>query len=368
MLIEHSQGNLLIVDDNVANISVLFDFLTLYGFDIKVAEDGVEALRVMEDNELTDEEKPELILLDILMSNINGFETCRRLKMNPETKDVPVIFMTSLADTDSKIKGFELGAVDYITKPFSQDEVLARVRTHLTLRRLRKKLEQQNSELEAFSRTVAHDLKTPLSGLIGLTGLLLQNDNSNLNEQQLKHIHYIGKSTEKMFNIVNALLLLAGVSKTKVSLTPLAMGDIVGQVKERLKLQIENTQAELFLPQNWPVAYGYAPWVEEIWANYLSNALKYGGQPPKLYLGAQLEPDYVRFWVRDNGEGLSEAAKARLFTPFTRLNRNPERKQEGTGLGLSIVRSIVEKLGGQVGVESEEGKKGSLFYFTLPVP
>ncbi|OUD12496.1 sensor histidine kinase [Thioflexithrix psekupsensis] len=367
MLAEQSQGNLLIVDDNVANISVLFDFLTLYGFDIKVAEDGVEALRIMEDTELAVEQKPELILLDILMNNMNGFETCRRLKMNPETKDIPVIFMTSLADTDSKIKGFELGAVDYVTKPFSQDEVLARIRTHLTLRRLRKKLERQNEELDAFSRTVAHDLKNPLGALTGLTDDLLENDPSNLNERQLKNIDYIRQSTKKMSDIVSALLLLAGVSKTKVTLTPLAMGEIVEQVKERLKLNIEKTQAELFLPEIWPVAYGYAPWVEEVWTNYLSNAIKYGGMPPKLYLGAKLETHYVRFWVRDNGEGLSEASKSRLFTPFTRLNRSIERKQEGTGLGLSIVRAIVEKLGGQVGVESEEGQ-GSLFYFTLPVP
>jgi signal transduction histidine kinase len=126
---------------------------------------------------------------------------------------------------------------------------------------------------------------------------------------------------------------------------------------------IRDWQAVVKLPPEWPPVSGYAPWVEEVWVNYLSNALKYGGRPPRIELGAQPQPDgMVRFWIHDNGSGLTPADQARLFAPFTRLNRA---RGIGHGLGLSIVRRIVEKLGGQVGVESQPGQ-GSTFFFTLP--
>ena len=127
---------------------------------------------------------------------------------------------------------------------------------------------------------------------------------------------------------------------------------------------IAERQAEIIIPDEWPRALGYEPWVEEVWANYISNALKYGGHPLRVELGADVEPDgMVRFWVRDNGDGIAEEERARLFTPFTRLDKNSDRK--GHGLGLSIVKRIVEKLGGRVVVESEAGQ-GSTFSFTLP--
>jgi signal transduction histidine kinase len=141
------------------------------------------------------------------------------------------------------------------------------------------------------------------------------------------------------------------------------MADVIAQVQHRLALMIEEYQAVIQLPASWPVAVSYVPWLEEIWANYLSNGLKYGGLPPVLELGFdQLEGRFIRFWVRDNGPGLDKEAQRKLFTPFTRLHQN---QTEGHGLGLSIVQRIVDRLGGQVGVESNPGE-GSLFYFTLP--
>jgi signal transduction histidine kinase len=130
-----------------------------------------------------------------------------------------------------------------------------------------------------------------------------------------------------------------------------------------LAYEIERLQAEIILPVAWPMALGYGPWVEEVWVNYLGNALKYGGRPPRVELGARVQPgSMVRFWVRDNGPALTPEEQARLFTPFMRLDQV---SAKGYGLGLSIARRIVEKLGGQVGVESEVGK-GSVFSFTLP--
>jgi signal transduction histidine kinase len=143
------------------------------------------------------------------------------------------------------------------------------------------------------------------------------------------------------------------------------MANIVDEARLRLSDLIEERQAEIVLPEAsaWPVALGHAEWIVEVWVNYFSNAIKYGGQPPCMKLGAEAQPDgMVRFWARDNGHGLSPEEQARLFTPFTRLNQV---RAKGHGLGLSIVRRIVEKLGGQVGVESRIGQ-GSSFFFTLP--
>ena len=176
-----------------------------------------------------------------------------------------------------------------------------------------------------------------------------------------------------MSSIVDELLLLAEVRKVEeVETKPLDMANIVVRARERLTHIIEKHQAEIILPAVWTAALGHAPWVEEVWVNYLSNAIKYGGQPPRIELGAtpsQSPPPggdaqgrMVRFWVRDNGPGLTPEEQARLFTPFARLDQVGTK---GHGLGLSIVRRIVEKLGGQVEVESKVGQ-GSIFSFTLP--
>jgi signal transduction histidine kinase len=149
----------------------------------------------------------------------------------------------------------------------------------------------------------------------------------------------------------------------EVRVIPLHMVNVAADARQRLAFMIEEYGAEIVIPQSFPVAMGYGAWVEAVWANYISNAIKYGGRPPRVELGATAKPDgMVRFWVQDNGPGLSPEEQAQIFTPFTRLDQI---RAEGHGLGLSIVQRIVDKLGGEVGVESEPGV-GSLFYFTLP--
>jgi signal transduction histidine kinase/ActR/RegA family two-component response regulator len=223
-------------------------------------------------------------------------------------------------------------------------------------------LQARNEELDAFAHTVAHDLKNPLSQAIGFATILSKDFEDIPPDELRQYLHFIALSTQKMENIINELLLLAGVRKTEVERKPLEMATIVGEALQRLAYLIEQNQAEIAVPDNWPAALGHGPWVEEVWANFLSNAVRYGGKPPRVELGADTTDGQVRFWVRDNGEGLAPEDQAKLFTPFTQLSQV---QTQGHGLGLSIVRRIVEKLGGQVGVESEVGA-GSLFYFSLP--
>jgi signal transduction histidine kinase len=169
----------------------------------------------------------------------------------------------------------------------------------------------------------------------------------------------------KMNDIIDELLLLSQVRQSEVQLQPLDMAEIINETRQRLADMIKESQGNIIVPNKWPAALGYAGWVEEVWVNYISNALKYGNKPPYVELGATpLQDGMIRFWVRDNGPGLSPEQQAKLFTPFTQLS--PIRAT-GYGLGLSIVARIMDKLGGQVGVESEGiAGRGSLFYFTLP--
>ena len=357
------KSTLLIVDDVPANLGVLFSYLRDTGFDVCVAENGENAL------EQIPFAKPDLILLDVMMPGMDGFEVCRHLKANEATRDIPVIFMTALVDTIDKVKGFEVGAVDYITKPVQREEVLARITAHLTLRKQQKMLEkqkqelqQQNNELEAFGHTVAHDLKNPISAVTSLSNILIDDLASSIDSMSIECLRTIELSSRKMTNIVDSLLLLASARNQKVEMVKLNMAKIVTGTQQRLAQIIKKYQGEIIVPPKWPTAQGYAPWIEEIWVNYLSNGLKYGGNPPRLELGAAPENGYIRFWIRDNGQGLSEEEQSHLFVPFTRIS---QARVEGHGLGLSIVQRIAEKCGGQVGVKSQIGQ-GSTFYFTLP--
>ncbi|MCB9102430.1 MAG: hybrid sensor histidine kinase/response regulator [Anaerolineales bacterium] len=368
---EPPTGTVLIVDDHPTNIGLLLDYLSDSGLKVLVAQDGLGAL------ELVDYASPDIILLDVMMPGLDGFETCRRLKQKQATHDIPVIFMTALSETVDKVTGFNIGAVDYITKPIQHEEVLARITAHLTIRNLQQNLEAKNNllaeeiaerqklieELDAFAHTVAHDLKNPLSCVIAHTEAM--DEPWITPEESKKARQAVLEGGYKMKSIIESLLLLARTRQAEVELYPLDMGHIVNQVRQRLAVMLADSQAQLSLPNRWPIALGHELWIEEVWANYVENAVNYGGQPPRLELGAEPQPDgMIRFWIRDNGPGLSPEAQSRLFTPFTKLSQTPS---PGYGLGLSIVQRIIDKLGGQVGVTSDGiPGHGSVFSFTLP--
>jgi signal transduction histidine kinase len=351
-----SKANILVVDDTIANLRLLVEILSTHGYTVRPAPSGQVALAAIKEG------LPDLILLDILMPDLDGYEMCQRLKADKRTQDIPVIFISALNEVFDKVTAFSVGGVDYITKPFHEAEVLARVHTHVTLRKTQQSLAEQNKELDAFAHTVAHDLKNPLAVIMGYSEML----HTYAPTMTPGELEKIGKmtleSTQMAVNIIDELLLLASVRKEQVILKPLNMAEIVHRAQRRLQTLFTEYDGQITLPDSWPTAQGYGAWIEEIWANYISNALKYGGRPPHVTVGATPQANgKIRFWVKDNGLGLVPEAQARLFTEFTRLN---EARASGHGLGLSIVQRIMEKLGGEVGVESEVGQ-GSLFYFTL---
>ncbi len=224
-------------------------------------------------------------------------------------------------------------------------------------------LERRNEELDAYAHTVAHDLKTPLSVIVSASEVITTS--RGLAHGQLHELLQSVKSTAlDMSGIIDELLLLSEVRKRDVPLEPLVMDRVVAMVCDRLAGTIEEYAAEIRFPSSWPIAMGHEPWIEEVWANYLTNGLKYGGRPPRLELGAAIESEgMARFWVDDNGAGVSPEARTGLFMPFTQARRLGRGSH---GLGLSIVSRIVDKLGGRVGMEPAPSG-GSRFHFTLPL-
>lgn len=223
--------------------------------------------------------------------------------------------------------------------------------------------EQHIRDLEAFAKAVAHGLKGPLTLIRASAEIMLCEEAALSEAERHTYLNQIARGERTLQNIIQELLLLAGLTEQVVTLQPFDMDTVVNAALERLAFMISDRVAMVLKAEQWPLVVGYAPWIEEVWVNYISNALKYGGVPPVIQLGASvMENDQVRFWVCDNGPGLTEAQRADLFQPFKRLTNQPV---TGDGLGLSIVRHIVEKLGG--GVDVTNGPLGGCeFGFTLP--
>ena len=226
-------------------------------------------------------------------------------------------------------------------------------------------LKIRNEELDAFSHTVAHDLKNPLGTMIGFANLLYDDYPNITKEEFEKYINIIIQSGNKTQQIINSLLLFAKVRKEDIKIDEIDIKTIVDEAIKHYQSRITKTKAIIKLPNHWPSVMGNAAWIEEVWVNYISNAIKYGGNPPKIEIGwdkLNTENNTTRFWIRDNGNGIPKKEQNLLFKTFERLGNT---KTKGHGLGLSIVKRIINKIGGIVGVESEKGN-GSLFFFTLP--
>ena len=378
----------LVVEDEAIVNEFVQNQLTKLGYAVAgSAYDGPDAVA------LTGQLRPDVVLMDLQMIDPETGEDDRLAGMQAAQKiqeqcPTPVILLTAYESRDLIEQASAAGVGAYLVKPAQDNELehaisvaLARFNDLMELRRLNAHLRARNEELDTYGHTVAHDLQNPLALIIGFAGVLEENCATMSREELFTYLQGIAQHGREMNDIIDELLLLASVRKMDdVNTKPLGMSIIVTKVQERLAHMIKAHQAKIILPQDWPVALGHRPWVEEVWINYLSNAIKHSGQSPRVELGCDTEIGsqwsenhnstlhptthypLSRFWVRDNGPGLTAEEQARLFKPFTRLEQV---RAKGHGLGLSIVLRIVEKLGGQVGVESEVGE-GSTFWFALP--
>jgi two-component system sensor histidine kinase/response regulator len=340
-------------------------------FQMVEAADGPAALALLA------REPFDCAFLDYQLPKQDGGQVLRQLRASGV--DVPVIILAGQGDERVAVELMKAGAADYIAKDLMTADNLARslrqvLRLHAAekqtrlaqadLARYTQELEERNQELDAFAGTVAHNLKNVLTPIIGFAHLLESNyADKTLDRRGRLLLERVIQKGEEGSKTIEALLLLSRLRHQQPPLESLNMAAILQTVLDQLAYQIEEKEATFIFPDSWPAALGYAPWVEEIWVNYLSNALKYSGLPPRVELGATPQPDgRIRFWIRDNGPGLTREEQARLFTPFTRL---AQERAEGHGLGLYIVERIARKQNGSAGVESEL-TQGSTFWFALP--
>ncbi|MGJ5628026.1 sensor histidine kinase [Nostoc sp. CALU 1950] len=420
MLKTSNTGFLLIVDDNPTNLSVLCEALSIEGFRFRVAVDGETAIALAERN------RPELILLDVQMPGIDGFETCRRLKANPVTQNIPIIFTTALADTESKTKGFSLGAVDYIPKPFAQEEVIARVRVHLQVKHLTESLEQQVSDRTAALQQiqvqlvqqeklstlgeliagVAHEINNPLSFITsnippleeyfaGISKIiqLYQQDYPNptakistaideldlefILEDITKILNSLKLGSERIQNLSTSLRNFYRSDSDEKLLADLHQGldSTLMILQHRLKGNGDRPAIEVIKSYGTlPEINCYLGQMNQVFMNILANAIdaldealilgKISDQIPQIQITTEVDSEqWIVIRIADNGTGIPESVKQRLFEPL--FTTKPVGK--GTGLGLSIAHQIVlEKHNGTLEVNSQMGM-GTEFTIRIPI-
>lgn len=360
-----SRGRVLIVEDDALVCELVAALVEHQGYQVAgMARDGYDAV------EAVGRLRPDVVIMDLEMPEMNGIEATRRIQ---QTHPTPVVALTAHDDLGLAAKAARVGVGAYLVKPpigrdLARAITIAQVRfaEELAIREINAELMVQNRDLEGFAHNVAHDLRNALAPIVGTASLLSEDLEVLSSEQARRQVDVIAGQGARMRRIIDDLLLLAQVRDGQVALHRLDMDAHLQDAWSRLAHVAEGLDARLTVPETWPAVLGYGPWVVEVWVNYLSNALKYGGRPPEITvgwdrLGTQDRHD-LRFWVRDNGPGIAPEQQCDIFRPFVRLSTTPS---DGYGLGLSIASRIVEKLGGEVGLDSDVGR-GSTFWFTLP--
>jgi signal transduction histidine kinase len=370
------KGKVLIVDDIPSSLRLLSQMLQDCGYEVINALSGEIALSQVKLG------IPDVVLLDIMMPEMSGYEVCQQLKSNPNTADIPIIFLTAATDLPEKIQAFKVGGDDYITKPFFIQEVLLRIEHQITLKRqqkqlnyLNQQLRQSNEELAQFAYVVSHELQSPLQTMIGLVGLLLSKSESFDNKTK-KYLKYIAKASDQMHHKISDLLTYSRIENIAPELELVDCQGAIAQVLYNLQGAIAETGAVICLgdiSQNTqiestilPKVMGNAVQLEQVFQNLIENAIKFSRPniPPQIQISCQSDANgELIFSINDNGIGIDPANFDRIFQVFQRIET--VKNYPGTGLGLSICKKIIERHGGKIWLESELGC-GSTFYFTLP--
>ncbi len=353
---------ILIVDDSPVNLLVLKDHLDVAGFEVVSAENGESCC------ELALSEHPDLILLDIMMPGMDGFDTLNKLKADEKTSQIPVIYMSSLSQTEHKVKGFECGAVDYITKPFQQEEVIARVATHLTIQKQEKQLRELIVTKDKLFSIIAHDLRSPFNSLIGYSDLLLQQFEKMDEKRILRAIERINVSSKEAFAMLENLLTWARSQMGTLTWTlkEIRLHSLVNSVMSLLKVSAQKKELEIRNEIDSDLTINAShEMLSTIFRNLLSNAIKYTQPGGLVIVRAEDSDDAIEITVSDTGVGISEELIKRLFRIDSVFSTVGTANEKGTGLGLVLCKEFIDNHNGAISVKSEEGK-GTEFTIRLP--
>jgi len=388
---EYQDYTILIVDDNPTNLNVLVDYLEEYGFEIMIAKSGEIGLKRVKVT------KPDIILLDVMMPGIDGFETCRQLKANEETRDIPIIFMTALDNVEDKVRGFELGAVDYVTKPIEQKEVLARINTHLSIRdltyKLRAKIDEltqtrqdlvQSEKMASLGRLVAgfaHELNTPLGIAVGSASSLQDNSDAinqlleqdEVDEDELvdtldsinKAAHLTLSNLKRATNLVKSFKRTA-VDQVSDDVRIFEVKEVIQDTITTLHNRFKTTDIDISVNCHNDLKINSLPGVlEQIITNLLMNSLIHGFNEGidagLININVQMKGEYLHLDYSDTGKGIAQENLAKIFEPFFTTHR----AHGGSGLGMYICYNLVTtQLQGTIKCEStaEKGVKFSISY------
>jgi two-component system, sensor histidine kinase and response regulator len=352
-------SKILLVDDITKNLQLLGTILQEHEFQVAIAKSGMQALSIVENK------PPDLILLDISMPEMDGYEVCRRLKENPETKEIPIIFLTAKTEVDDIVKGFEAGGVDYIIKPFNPKELLKRVITHLELKFSRESLKQLNSDLtkanqdkDKFLSIISHDLRSPFHGLLGIAQIVKENFDALPKEDIKEYFDLLNEGLNNQFRFLENILQWGRLQRGHFDFSPevLNINELLTDSVTYLKINAEIKNIELTLIDE-PELYCFADknLLREIIQNLTSNALKFTKEFGKVLIKAKNEVGQIIISVKDNGIGISENNLERIFKIDQIFTTNGTRSEPGTGLGLVLCREMIEKNNGSIYLESTKG-------------
>lgn len=357
----YSDAMVLVVDDNPDMRRYLTRIISGY-CRVEIAADGEAALAAARAT------RPDLVLSDVMMPKLDGFGLLRALRADPQTREIPIVILSARAGEESLLQGIETGADDYLIKPFSARELLARVRAHLNMARLRREwageLERANAELEAFSYSVSHDLRAPLRHISGFAEMLRGHEDARLDEKSQHYIDTIINSVKKMESLINDLLVFSRMAKTEMRVGKVGFDTLLQEVIQELQSDLEGREI-IWRIHPLPEVEGDRAMLRQVWANLIWNAVKYTRtrQRAEIEIGHRSEERDDVFYIRDNGVGFDPQYANKLFGVFQRLHREDE--FEGTGIGLANVRRIVHRHRGRTWANGSLDQ-GATFYFSLP--
>ncbi len=362
---QHISPTILIVDDNSNNVKIIAITLRAFNYKLVIATNGQSAI------EMVEKTRPDLVLMDVMMPGMDGYETCEKIKAKKDNENIPVIFLTALSEKANIIRGFEVGGVDYITKPFNKEELISRVKTHLELKFTRDELQKNSNYLQSLNAVkdrmfsvIGHDLRSPL-GSVKMTLEYLSETIEETSIEELKStIDLLQKTTDEVFSLLENLLGWAKSQSGNLAITkePIDLMDLGYKVYllNKGNLKFKNIDFKLEI-QPGTIVSADLNTITAVFRNLLSNAVKFTPNGGTISLLAKEVDDKILIEIKDSGVGIPPENLPKLFDSTKHFTTFGTNRESGSGLGLTLCYDFVKKNDGEIWAESTVGKGTSFF-------